>query len=220
MAYIHSVSITNDQTYLIEPLLFATASGTSTALTAGINNFTLVSGAYVNIKVSTVDANATLNVNNTGAIAIYYNNVPISSGMLSENNIYTFLYDGIHWSVIGDITAKNIMIGTSAEWGQYYNYVAPRGTIIIYSDHGTVTATVNNQQVTKTVPGIKITDGSTPIVDLPFVGDDEIAAIHAELDDHINDNVRHITAAERTKWNNKINCEDTVQNNNLIINRN
>ena len=88
MAYIHSVSITGDQTYLIEPLLFATAGGTSSALTAGINNFTLVAGTYVNVKVGTVDANATLNVNNTGAIAIYYNDIPISSGMLTEDNIY------------------------------------------------------------------------------------------------------------------------------------
>lgn len=220
MAYIHSVSITNDQTYLIEPLLFATASGTSTTLTAGINNFTLVAGSYVNIKVGTVGANATLNVNNTGAIAIYYNDVPISSNMLTEDNIYTFVYDGVHWSIVGDITGKNIMIGTTAEWATHYNYVAPRGTILIYSDHGTVETNVNGTVVERTVPGIKITDGSTPIIDLPFVGDDEIAAIHKELDDHVNDNVRHITAAERTKWNNKINCNDTVQNNNLIINRN
>lgn len=219
MGYIHSVSIDNT-THLIEPLLFATAGGTNTALTVGMNNFVLVAGAYINVKVGTVNANATLNVNNTGAIPIYYNDVAISSGMLTEDNIYTFIYDGSNWSIVGDITGKNIMIGTSEEWGEHYDYVAPRGTILIYTDHGTVTATVNNETITKTVPGIKITDGSTPVVDLPFVGDDEIAAIHSELDDHINDNVRHITAAERTKWNNKINCEDTVQNYNLIINRN
>ena len=73
MAYIHSVSITNDQTYLIEPLIFATAGGTSSALTAGITNFALVSGAYIHLKVGTVTANATLNVNNTGNKDIYYN---------------------------------------------------------------------------------------------------------------------------------------------------
>jgi hypothetical protein len=47
--------------------------GTSTALTAAISNFELAAGVYVNIKVGTVDANATLNVNNTGAKDIYYN---------------------------------------------------------------------------------------------------------------------------------------------------
>lgn len=140
--------------------------------------------------------------------------------MLTEDNIYTFIYDGTNWNILGDITGKNIMIGTSEEWGQHYNYVAPRGTIIIYSDHGTITETVNNTQVTKTVPGIKITDGSTPIIDLPFVGDDVAAAIREDLNDHINDNVRHITAAERIKWNNKITCDDIVLNNNLILTRN
>lgn len=214
MAYIHSVNITNDQTYLIEPLLFATASGTSTALTAGINNFTLTAGAYVNIKIGTVDANATLNVNNTGAIAIYYNDVPISANMLTEDNIYTFVYDGVHWTIVGDITGKNIMIGTTAEWGAHSNYIAPRGTICIYSDHGTYTDSNNN---TITVPGIKVADGLAYISSQPFVGDDVAAAIRSELDDHIKDNVRHITAQERTFWNNKLNCQ--IENEVLQLNR-
>jgi hypothetical protein len=36
--------------------------------------------------------------------------------MLSEDNIYTFIYTGVHWDIVGDITGKNIMIGTTAEW--------------------------------------------------------------------------------------------------------
>lgn len=39
------------------------------------------------------------------------------------------------------------------------------------------------------------------------------------LDNHINDNVRHITAEERTFWNNKLNCT-TVSEERLIFNRN
>lgn len=220
MGYIHSIEIDSNQSYLIEPLLFATAGGTSTALTAAINNFTLVTGAYVNIKVGEVGTNATLNVNSTGAKNIYYNNVQINADMLSENHIYTFIYDGTNWIVLGDITGKNILVNTVSGWQTQYTYVAPRGMILIYTDRGTVTETVNNAEVTKTVPGIKIGDGSTPIIDLPFVGDDVIAAVRSELNTHINDNIRHITAAERTAWNNKINCEDTVTNNNLILTRN
>ena len=220
MGYIHSIEIDSNQSYLIEPLLFATAGGTSTALTAAINNFTLVTGAYVNIKVSEVGANATLNVNSTGAKSIYYNNVQINADMLSENHIYTFIYDGTNWIVLGDITGKNILVNTTSGWQTQYTYVAPRGMILIYTDRGTVTETINNAEVTKTVPGIKIGDGSTPIIDLPFVGDDVIAAVRSELNTHINDNIRHITAAERTAWNNKINCEDIVTNNNLILTRN
>lgn len=201
-------------------MLFATATGTSSALTATIDNYSLISGSYVHIKVGEVSANATLNINNTGAKLIYYSGVPISSGMLSDGNIYTFVYTGTYWEVIGDITGQNILIGTTAEWTQRHNYVAPRGTILIYTDHGTITTTINGIEVTKTVPGIKIADGSTPVIDMPFVGDDVAAAIRREITDHINDNVRHITAAERLFWNNKINCNDAVNENNLILNRN
>ena len=220
MGYIYSVDLESER-YLIEPLLYATAGGTATALTAGINNFTLVAGAYVHIKVNDVNANATLNVNSTGAKDIYYNGVQIGTGMLSNGNIYTFIYDGTQWNVIGDIIGKNIMIGTTQDWSSHYAQVYPRGTIIIYSDHGTITETdANQQEVTKSVPGIKITDGSTPLISLPFVGDDVAAAIRAEINNHINNNIVHITAEERTKWNNKITCTDAAANHNLVITRN
>ena len=219
MGYIHSIEIDNNQSYLIEPLLFATAGGTSTAITAAINNFTLVSGAYVNIKVGEVGANATLNVNGTGAQNIYYNNIQIGADMLSENHIYTFVYDGVNWIVLGDIADTNVLINSTSGWQILYNQIYPRGTILIYTDHGTITEIVNNTEVTKTVPGIKISDGSTVIIDLPFVGDDVAAAIRSEINTHINDNIRHITAQERTFWNNKINCNDTVVDNNLVLTR-
>lgn len=214
MGYIHSVQLNDNSTHRIEPTLFATAGGTSAALTAGINNFELAAGVYVNIKVSTVDANATLNVNNTGAKDIYYNGMQISANMLSEDNIYTFIYTGVHWDIVGDITGKNIMIGTTAEWQAHSTYVAPAGTICIYSDRGSYKDTNNNNII---VPGIKIGDGHAYVTSLPFVGDDVIAAIRSELNNHINDNVRHITAEERTFWNNKLNT--TLDGEILVLNR-
>ena len=213
MGYISTISINSNDQYLIEPRLFATAGGTSTALTAGINNFELAAGTYVNIKVGEVGANATLNVNNTGAKDIYYNDIQISAGMLTEGNIYTFIYDGIHWVILGDITGKNILIGTTAEWATLVNYSVPMGTILIYTDHGSYT----KDGTTITVPGIKISDGMAYVNSLPFVGDDVAASIRQELSDHINDNIRHITSAERTFWNNKINCD--INGENLILNR-
>lgn len=204
MGYIHTISIGANDPHLIEPALFATAGGTDVALTAGISNFSLFSGAYVNVKVGEVGANATLNVNNTGAIDIYYNGATINANTLSADNIYTFIYDGLHWVIVGDITAKNIMIGTTAEWNEHIRYVAPRGTICIYTDHGTYTDTNNN---TITVPGIKVSDGLAYLADQPFIGDDVAAAIRTELSNHINDNIRHITSEERTFWNNKLNCD-------------
>ena len=203
MGYIHTIQTPDGDTNLIEPLLFATAGGTRVALTAGINNFSLFTGAYVNIKVGEVGSNATLNVNNTGAKDIYYNNMQISANMLTADNIYTFIYDGEHWNVLGDITGQNILIGTTAEWAERNTFVAPFGTIIIYTDRGSYTS--NNNTIV--VPGIKVSDGLAYAVDLPVVGDDVAASIRSELNDHINDNVKHITSAERTFWNNKLNCD-------------
>lgn len=210
MGYIHAVQLNDNSTHLIEPKLFATAGGTSTALTAGISNFELAAGVYINLKVSTVGANATLNVSNTGAKPIYYNGVAINANMLSEDNIYTFIYTGINWEIVGDITGKNIMIGTTAEWQAHSAYIAPEGTLCIYTDASSYTDGDDNRIV---VPGLKISNGVNTIVDSPFIGDD----IRKILNDHINDQVRHITSAERTFWNNKINCD--MNNENLILNR-
>lgn len=210
MGYIHAVQLNDNSTHLIEPKLFATAGGTSTALTAGISNFELAAGVYINLKVSTVGANATLNVSGTGAKPIYYNGVAISANTLSEDNIYTLIYTGTQWEIVGDITGKNIMIGTTAEWNAHSTYIAPEGTLCIYTDASTYTDGEDNVIV---VPGLKISNGVNVVADSPFVGDD----IRKILNDHINDNVRHITDEERTFWNNKINCD--MNNENLILNR-
>ena len=199
MGYISTISINSNDQYLIEPQLFATAGGTSTALTAGINNFELVAGAYVNVKVGDVGANATLNVNNTGAKAIYYSDTPIKDNILSTDHIYTFIYDGTQWNIVGDITNNDIMIGTTAEWRANPTFIPPNGTIIIYTDY----SSIENNGVTKVIPGIKVGDGITPGIDKAFVGED----VKQQLLDHINDEVRHITSTERTFWNNKINTE-------------
>ena len=209
MGYISTISINSNDQYLIEPQLFATAGGTSTALTASINNFELVAGAYVNIKVGVVNSNATLNVNNTGAKAIYYSDTPIQDNILSTDHIYTFIYDGTQWNIVGDITNNDIMIGTTAEWRAKPTFIPPNGTIIIYTDY----SSIEDNGVTKVIPGIKVGDGITPGIDKAFVGED----IKQQLLDHINDNIRHITSTERTFWNNKLNCD--IVNEELQFNR-
>lgn len=215
MAYINKVQIsTNDNSYLIEPTLFASASGTGSALTANISDFGLVTGSYVNITITqAISANATLNISSTGAKTIYYDGAPIIAGSLTVGRTYTFVYDGAHWVVIGDLTESNIIIGTTSYWQQHNTYIAPLGTIIVYTDHGSYTS--NNNTIT--VPGIKISDGLAYAIDLPFVGDDVAAAIRSELNNHINDNIRHITSTERTFWNNKLNCD--IDGENLQFNR-
>ena len=205
MAYINKVQINSGDPYLIEPTLFAVAGGTSTALTASINDFALIGGAFVSIMVGTVGDNATLNVNDTGAKTIYYNNTAITSGVLTQNHIYTFIFNGDHWNVVGDIAGSNVMLNTTSGWASNLGYVAPSGTIMVFTDRGSYLSNGN----TIVVPGIKISDGLTYATDLPFVGDDVAAAIRSELSSHINNTTVHITNEERLFWNNKLNCDLT-----------
>ena len=105
----------------------------------------------------------------------------------------------------GSTTVNNLPF---IEWQARLDYIPNRGNILIYTDK----ETLNDNT---TVPGIKIGDGLAYGIDLPFVGDD----IAEDLLSHINNTTVHITAAERTKWNNKINCEDSVSAETLILTR-
>lgn len=93
----------------------------------------------------------------------------------------------------------NVETHTTEYWQAHSSYIPAAGEIIVYSDR-------NNN-----IPGIKIGDGLTYVVDLPFI-DDTIMT-------HINDATIHVSAEDRAFWDNKINCEDTVENEVLQLNR-
>lgn len=69
------------------------------------SNFALITGAEITVKFTTTNtaANPTLNVNNTGAKAIYYRGSAISAGYLAANRTYTFRYNGSQYDLVGDI---------------------------------------------------------------------------------------------------------------------
>ncbi len=73
------------------------------------------------------------------------------------------------------------------------------------------------------IAGIKIGDGNAYLKDKAFISDylaNKIAELNTQFQTHLADNVRHITADERTKWNNKLNCDNEVSDETLVINRN
>lgn len=71
-------------------------------------SFTLVTGARVIVKftVNNTASNPTLNVNSTGAKAIYYRGSAISAGQLGANRLYEFVYDGTNYEFIGDFNTN------------------------------------------------------------------------------------------------------------------
>lgn len=82
----------------------STAAATA-AKTVACTGFTLATGAEITVKftVTNTAANPTLNVNSTGAKAVYYNGAAITAGYLKANKTYTFRYNGAQYDLVGDI---------------------------------------------------------------------------------------------------------------------
>ena len=89
-------------------------------------------------------------------------------------------------------------------------YVPKYGEIVIYSDRTVVSDVV--------YPGIKIGDNNSYVVDLPFFGDDDTNRIITLLEAHVNNASVHVTPAEKSFWNSKLNCE--LETENLVFTRN
>lgn len=226
MSHISKVQINSGSYYKIEPILYGSCStAASTAikdvllvdssgyeLTTGIQiavNFSITNTAAVDSLKLRVESN---NADDAKPIK-YMNTILPSADVLTSGKIYNFVYDGTSWNIIGDLNKSGIVAATSAQWATNTSYIAPKDTIIIYTDGGSYT----NNNTTITVPKIKISDGLAYVVDLPFVGDDVAAVIRSELSAHVNDAVKHITSTERTFWNNKLNCD--ISGEILVLNR-
>lgn len=82
----------------------ATAAGTAEKAVA-CTNFNLTTGSRITVKftVTNTAATPTLNVNSTGAKAIYYRGSAIGAGYLAANRTYTFIYNGTQYELVGDI---------------------------------------------------------------------------------------------------------------------
>ena len=81
----------------------STASETA-AKVVSLTGFTLATGAKVLVKftVANTASSPTLNVNNTGAKPIYHMGHAIGSEYLLANRIYTFIYDGTNFELVGN----------------------------------------------------------------------------------------------------------------------
>ena len=90
----------------------STAAATA-AKTVTVDNFSLETGARVAVKfkVTNTAASPTLNVNSTGAKAIYYNGAAITAGYLKINKVYEFIYNGTQFDLVGDIDTGTTITG-------------------------------------------------------------------------------------------------------------
>jgi hypothetical protein len=90
------------------------------------------------------------------------------------------------------VESDNIHVDTTANWNSQIDLVAKKNNIYIYSDY--VTGDTD-------LPGMKVGDGTTYLIDLPFLaGNNDI------LTQHMRNNVIHVSQADRDFWNNKVTC--------------
>ena len=124
---------------------------------------------------------------------------------------YVWITGGSHKIILNgvdyllDAGSDKIFYDTTANWAEQTTLVSTRGAIYIYSDYQDDNGT--------DIPGFKVGDGLAFVVDLPFVG--------KLYNDHLADTVSHITAAERSAWNNKMRCYmDSTDTEKLIFTTN
>lgn len=121
-----------------------------------------------------------------------------SNGLLSWSDKQK--YDGY---------ANKILSDTNENWNMYPNTVSIKDTIYIYTDYQ-----INSEG--KYVPGIKIGDGVTFIVDLPFIHD----ILNSQIT-NILANYCTVTNEEKKFWNDKMRCYmDDVDKEKLIFTSN
>ena len=106
---------TSGTTYTPEKLGFGLAScstaASTTAKTATLSNYELVTNSVVSVKFTyDVPASATLNINSKGAKSIYHRGYPIKANIIKAGDIATFIYNGTYYHLIGidkDITTSS-----------------------------------------------------------------------------------------------------------------
>lgn len=102
---------------------------------------------------------------------------------------------------------------TKEEWNSDITFLSEKNVLYIYSNFKIFS---KNGQEEIYLPGLKIGDGKSYLIDLPFLNDFD-NNIEKVLLDHISNNDIHISDQQRSFWNNKLNYE--LQDETLILNR-
>lgn len=102
-----------------------------------------------------------------------------------------------------DFGIPYVFFGTVEEWTEQASLITIKDAFYIYTDY-------QQDDEGNDVPGIKIGDGTSYLIDMPFISE--------PYDDHIRNKIIHITQEERNKWNDKVRCYMDVNNiENLIF---
>ena len=122
-----------------------------------------------------------------------------------------YLWNRINNNITNKVTYYS---KTKNEWDSDINIISEKDSFYIYSDY----KTIHKDDKDFLLPGLKIGDGKTYLIDLPFMNADN-SQFEQRLLDHINNNIIHVTLQEKTFWNNKLNYEFN-NDETLVFNKN
>lgn len=106
---------------------------------------------------------------------------------------------------------------TKSDWDSDRTLISEKDVLYIYSDYKVIQK--DGQKIH--LPGLKIGDGLSYLIDLPFANtqnEAEVQQLQNLILDHINNKTIHVTQEEKIFWNNKLNL--FLQGENLVLNRN
>lgn len=119
------------------------------------------------------------------------------------------------WSKIKRIQQNKLVYYSNSKqiWNLEPQLISEKDVLYIYTDYKIIN--VDDEQIT--IPGLKIGDGKSYLIDLPFFND--ISNFNDIFMDHINNKVIHVSMEDRMFWDNKLNLFLEAQEQNLILNR-
>ena len=118
----------------------------------------------------------------------------------------------------GSLTARDLGLGnvyydTTANWAKQGGLISEEAAIYIYSDYS-YRIIGNGTRIP--LAGIKIGDGTSYLLDLPFITDQATSLIAS----HLANTSIHVTQAEKNFWNNKVSSYlDGTDLENLVLSK-
>lgn len=133
------------------------------------------------------------------------------SGLTDKPSINSVVLDGA--LTARDLGLGNIYYDTTYNWNLQRDLVSEQAAIYIYNDYSYKQVSEGNDIP---IAGIKIGDGTSYLIDLPFISEQMTTA----LINHIADTSIHVTQAEKDFWNNKVSAYlDDKDSENLILSK-
>lgn len=155
------------------------------------------------------DLNVNFNSSSSWNSQFGANNNSIGIETDSEHEIEMTFSSTTSWNALFDNGSSGggeskVLYASTEYWNSHPEIIAKRGYIYIYSNW------MYDEQG-NLIAGFKVGDGDTPLIELSVT--DQMFA------DHVNDAVRHITQAERERWNNKVTCDYVEQLERIIFSK-